>query len=110
MKCRDNCAEQDKFGKCPLNYDAGDGAQRCNLPPFWNETERSCDLHTPKPGRIDPGVIKFGDLVKIKLLELNGYITAICYRGEAVTYEVSYFSNGEYSQKWVEEFEIEEAK
>ena len=99
MKCCDNCGKQETCD-CPLTF----------VLEMWDFSKRSCDLYTPKPGRIEPGVIKFGDLVKIKLLELNGYITAICYRGEAVTYEVSYFSNGEYSQKWVEEFEIEEAK
>ena len=54
--------------------------------------------------------MKFGDLVKIKLLELNGYITAVCCRDEYITYEVSFFSNGEYNQKWFEKFEIEAAK
>ncbi len=51
---------------------------------------------------------KFGDKVEITLLELFGYITAICYRGEYVTYEVSFFSNGEYRQIWFEGFEINE--
>jgi len=53
-------------------------------------------------------VFIFGDKVKIILLELYGYITAICYRGDYVTYEVSFFSNGEYHQVWFENFEIEE--
>lgn len=53
-------------------------------------------------------MIKFGDKVKIRLLELDGFITAICIRGEHKTYEISYFSNGEYNQKWFEDFEIQE--
>jgi len=48
-----------------------------------------------------------GDKVKINLLELNGYITAICLRLGNTSYEVSYFSNGDYHQKWLEHFEIE---
>jgi hypothetical protein len=52
----------------------------------------------------------FGDLVKINLLELTGYITAICYRGGYITYEVTYFSNGEHNQKWFEYFELENPK
>jgi hypothetical protein len=48
-----------------------------------------------------------GDKVKINLLELNGYITAICLRLGNTSYEVSYFSNGDYQQKWFENFEIE---
>lgn len=51
---------------------------------------------------------EIGEKVFIKLLELNAYITAICYRSNNnKTYEISYFSNGEYNQKWVEFFEIE---
>jgi len=53
-------------------------------------------------------VFKFGDKVEITLLELYGYITAICYRGDYVTYEVSFFSNGEYHQVWFDGFEINE--
>lgn len=52
--------------------------------------------------------MKFGDKVKIRLLELDGFITAICFRGEQKTYEVSFFSNGEYNQKWFEDFELQE--
>lgn len=52
----------------------------------------------------------FGDKVIIKLLELSGYVTAICLRGSYVTYEVSYFSNGNYEQKWFEYFELESKK
>lgn len=51
--------------------------------------------------------MKHGDRVKIKLLELDGYITAICFRGSYTTYEVSFFTNGEYNQKWFESFELE---
>jgi hypothetical protein len=51
--------------------------------------------------------MKFGDKVKIKLLELDGYITAICYRGQYMTLEISYFSNGVYYQGWFETFEVE---
>lgn len=35
--------------------------------------------------------IECGDLVKIKLLELTGYVTAVCKRLNSVEYEVSYF-------------------
>lgn len=47
-----------------------------------------------------------GDLVRIKLLDLDGYITAICHRRGNTSYEVSYFANSEYCQKWMEDFEI----
>lgn len=47
-----------------------------------------------------------GDLVSLKLLELNGYVTAICQRVGNYTYEISFFSNAEYKQIWVENFEI----
>ncbi len=48
-----------------------------------------------------------GDKVRIVLLELDAFITAICYRSNNnITFEISYFSNGEYNQKWVESFEI----
>ncbi|MDD4689054.1 MAG: hypothetical protein PHE51_04830 [Eubacteriales bacterium] len=50
---------------------------------------------------------EIGALVFIKLLELNGYITAICFRLGNISYEVSFFSNAEYKQIWMENFEIE---
>lgn len=50
---------------------------------------------------------KFGEKVEIKLLELYGYVTAVCYRGEHETYEISYFSNGEYYKIWFYDFELE---
>ncbi len=52
-------------------------------------------------------VFEFGDIVKIKLLELYGFVTAICYHGDNISYEISFFSNGEYHQKWMESFEFE---
>jgi hypothetical protein len=55
----------------------------------------------------DDIIYEIGDKVKINLLELNGYITAICLRLGNTSYEVSYFSNGDYQQKWFEHFEIE---
>jgi hypothetical protein len=55
----------------------------------------------------DDIIYAIGDKVKINLLELNGYITAICLRLGNTSYEVSYFSNGDYQQKWLEHFEIE---
>ena len=55
--------------------------------------------------------IQCGDLVTIRLLELSGYVTAICTRhGGNVSYEVSYFSNGEYNQKWFDIFEIKQSE
>lgn len=51
---------------------------------------------------------KIGDIVKIKLLELYGYITAMrIQKDNYVSYEVSYFSNGDYFQLYFDEFEIE---
>jgi len=35
-----------------------------------------------------------------------GYITAVLFRGNSYLYEVSYFSNGMYEQRWFESFEI----
>mgnify|MGYP001342181768 CR=1 FL=1 len=53
-------------------------------------------------------MFEIGDKVRIVLLELDAFITAICFRSHNnVTFEISYFSNGEYNQKWVEYFEIE---
>lgn len=50
---------------------------------------------------------QIGVTVKINLLELNGYITAICIRNNNyISYEVSFFSNGEYNQKWFDVYEI----
>ena len=52
---------------------------------------------------------ELGQRVKIKLLELHGFITAIILRPGNTSYEVSFFTNGEYSQKNFEEFELTEA-
>lgn len=55
-------------------------------------------------------VFEYGDMVIIKLLELQGFITAVCIRGDYVTYEVTYFSNGDHYQRWFEYFEIKKVK
>jgi hypothetical protein len=55
-------------------------------------------------------VFEYGDMVIIKLLELQGFITAVCIRGAYITYEVTYFSNGEHYQRWFEYFEIGKVK
>lgn len=54
-----------------------------------------------------PHDYEIGDLVTIKLLDMDAYVTAICHRREGTTYELSYFANSEYYQKWMEVFEIE---
>lgn len=51
--------------------------------------------------------MQLGQRVKIKLLELHGFVTAIILRPGNTSYEVSFFTNGEYSQKNFEEFELE---
>ena len=76
---------------------------------YWYECGNQhcvCDLNHGKLSGLKK--FKFGDKVEITLLELYGYITAICFRGDYVTYEVSFFSNGEYHQVWFEGFEINE--
>ena len=48
-----------------------------------------------------------GERVNIVLLELPGIVTAICIRdNNNITYEVIYFSNGEYNQNWFDHYEI----
>ena len=51
---------------------------------------------------------ELGQLVEIKLLELWGYVTAVIFRPGNTSYEVSFFTNGEYYQKNFEEFELTE--
>lgn len=51
--------------------------------------------------------MKLGQRVKIKLLELHGFVTAIILRPGNTSFEVSFFSNGEYYQRNFEEFELE---
>lgn len=55
-------------------------------------------------------MLDYGDRVIIKILELQGFITAVCIRGKYITYEVTYFSNGEHYQRWFEYFEIEKVQ
>ena len=53
--------------------------------------------------------LDIGQLVEIKILGLQGYVTAIkIIKGPQYNYEVSYFTNGEYCQHWFEDFEIKE--
>lgn len=51
--------------------------------------------------------VKIGEPVRIKLLELYGYITAILLRGTGKQYEISFFSNSEYKTIWVERFQFD---
>ena len=51
--------------------------------------------------------IQIGEPVKIRLLELYGYITAILLRGTWKQYEISYFSNGEYKTMWADRFQFD---
>lgn len=57
-------------------------------------------------------VLKCGLLVKPKLHNAEGIITAISIRFGKVTYEISYFHNGEYKTIWMsgEEFDVAESE
>lgn len=52
---------------------------------------------------------ELGQQVEIRLLELHGFITSVILRPGNTSYEVSFFTNGEYSQRNFEEFELTEA-
>jgi hypothetical protein len=52
-------------------------------------------------------IIKCGSKVTINLSAIEGYITAISIRFNAISYEVSYFNNGEYKQVWLHDTEFE---
>jgi len=52
-------------------------------------------------------VVKCGSKVKSVLINIEGIITAVSIRFEAVAYEVSYFNNGDYKQIWMNETEFE---
>lgn len=58
------------------------------------------------------GIIKCGSKVRTALSNINGIVTAVSIRFNSVSYEVSYFNNGEYKQAWLnkEEFIIIEGK
>jgi hypothetical protein len=51
-------------------------------------------------------VIKCGSMIRTKLGELSAIITAISIRFDRITYEVSYFYNGEYKCVWLSEDEF----
>lgn len=51
-------------------------------------------------------IIECGTTVRPKLLKVDAIITAICIRFERVTYEISYFNNGEYKTVWLSESEL----
>jgi len=53
-------------------------------------------------------IYKCGTKVYIPALELYGYITAIEIQFNNVTYQVSYFWNGEYKQVWLFEYQFHE--
>lgn len=52
-------------------------------------------------------VVKCGSKVKSVLTNIEGIVTAVSIRFNAVAYEVSYFNNGEYKQVWLNESEFE---
>jgi hypothetical protein len=52
-------------------------------------------------------VIKCGTVVKPKMNNIEGIVTAISIRFGRATYEISYFYNGDYKAVWLSEDEIE---
>lgn len=52
-------------------------------------------------------VVKCGSRVKSVLTNIEGIVTAASIRFNSVSYEVSYFNNGEYKQVWFNECEFE---
>ena len=52
-------------------------------------------------------VYECGSVVNIKAINLKGYLTGICIRDGRITYEVSYFSDGNYKQSWFCDYEID---
>ena len=44
--------------------------------------------------------------VDIKVLNVKGFITAICIRETKIAYEISYFVNNEYKQIWLQDYEF----
>jgi hypothetical protein len=54
----------------------------------------------------DITVYKCGNEVKIKKIDLNGFITGINIRDNRIMYEVSYFMNNTYCAHWFCEYEL----
>lgn len=50
--------------------------------------------------------IPYGTSVTTKIGDIKCLITAICIRDNNITYEISYFNNGEYKSCWVREIEF----
>lgn len=51
-------------------------------------------------------LLSSGTLVQPKLLKVDAIITAACIRDKRVTYELSYFNNGELKNIWLSELEF----
>jgi hypothetical protein len=51
-------------------------------------------------------ILKYGTEVKTAIGKIDAIITAANIRGDSVSYEISYFNNGEHKDVWVKECEI----
>lgn len=51
-------------------------------------------------------VVKCQTKVKTVIGELQAIVTGICIRDEAISYELSYFHNGENKKAWVSRYEF----
>lgn len=51
-------------------------------------------------------IVKGGTKVTTVLSNIQGIVTGTSIRFEAISYEVSYFNNGEYKQVWLNESEF----
>ncbi len=47
-------------------------------------------------------LIQCGSRIETQIGKIEAIITGINIRGERVTYEISYFSNGEYKNTWLD--------
>jgi uncharacterized protein with von Willebrand factor type A (vWA) domain len=52
-------------------------------------------------------LIKCGSKVRTKVNDIEAIITAVSIRFDSVSYELSYFNNGEYKSCWLNENEFE---
>ena len=67
-----------------------------------------CENYKDRMCEVDNIRFELGQRVEIILLELYGFITTVILRPGNTSYEVSFFTNGEYCQRNFEEFELTE--
>lgn len=52
-------------------------------------------------------IFKCGQEIRTKIGKIEGVITATCIRGNSITYELSYFKDGEHKTTWISDVEID---